>query len=626
MLKFKKKSLLSLFLILCLMLSLCGCKKDKDGKSENTKEDTVATDTEETTDTPLTDTIVTDPSTPEALEEQKDFDQWLWEEFEETVTSDSLTLHYNLAHPENYGIDPIEPTYGDIDMSEDGIAESKEEAEETFDELQNFQYDLLTSEQKFTYDILYNDLNTNLDSYNYVYLQEPFAYTSGVQSNLPVTLSEYTFYDKEDVETYLKLLELVPDYFQQCLDFEKEKSKRGYFMNFSCASEVIRQCSEYIATPEENLLIVTFNDKIGQVDGLTAEEIEEFKQRNHDNVINYVIPSYESAISTFKALSKTGKNNLGLAHYEEGKDYYKYLIASKVGTDKSPEEIITLLDQEITSTMSEYSTVAMSHYDEYNEYITAAQNNTIYNDIDLKDTIDYFQDAFTDRFPEIPDIEYSVTPVHESLENIVSPAFFMTPPLDDYTHNTIHTNIGEDSASSLWSTLAHEGIPGHMYQFVYFLSSDPSPIRVVMDFTGYQEGWATYVEQMSFEYYDGYAYECYRDFEEINNKLNLLVSARIEIGVNYEGWNMDETKNYLNSNGFNQDAAADIMTYVIAEPANYQMYCVGWLCFEELKEKAQKELGDNFNEKEFHKVILDAGPCQFFLLEEKVDQYIESNR
>ena len=128
---------------------------------------------------------------------------------------------------------------------------------------------------------------------------------------------------------------------------------------------------------------------------------------------------------------------------------------------------------------------------------------------------------------------------------------------------------------------------------------------------------------MSYDYYTGYANESYAHIEAINSKLNLLVSARIEIGVNYQGWTLEETAAYMNNSGFDGSAAQDIMDYVIAEPGNYQMYVMGWLEFEELREYAAEELGDKFNEVEFHKVLLDAGPCQFYILEELVKDYVK---
>lgn len=626
MFKFKKR-LLACALAASMMLSMCACSKKTD---DTTAPDTTGAATElssgsdatEQSSEDQTQTVMADPTSPEALEEQEKFADYLQESFEESVVTDTLTLHYTLAHPEDFGITPPEVTYGDTGISEEALAEDEQETKDDIAELEEFNRDLLTSEQRFTYDILYNMLQTNLLSYENPYLYEPFAYTSGLHSNLPITLAEYTFYDQGDVDDYLKLLELTPDYFQVYLDFEQIKIEKGLFMNSNSANEVIRQCSDFIAKPEENLLIETFNSNIEEVPGLTAEQIEEYKQANHDAVIAYIIPAYENTIAFFKANKRAGKNDLGLAHFDGGKEYYEYLIKNKVGSDKTPEEIIEVLDTNIDSTMTELYTLVMANYDAYMAYFDESEN--MYGDIDPKETIQFFEQATSERFPDIPDIDFTIEPVHESLVDIVSPAFFMTPPLDDYENNSIYTNLTSDGAGSIWSTLAHEGIPGHMYQFVYFLSNDPEPIRSLLSFNGYQEGWATYVELMSFDYFDGYSNECFADLERINSRLNLLVSARIEIGVNYEGWSLEDTANYMNENGFNGEAAQDIMKYVIAEPGNYQMYVLGWLEFEELRAYAEEELGEQFDECEFHKVILDAGPCQFYLLKDRVQQYIDS--
>ncbi len=592
MFKRKLKKFTAIALVVAMTFSMAGCEKNRNSSS--------------------------------AKKEQEKFDTYLQESFEESVTVDTVTLHYSIAHPENYGITPPEVTLGEFDLSEETMAEEVAEIKEEMEELEAFDYELLTDDQQLTYDILKDLLKTNLMSYDNPYLYEPFAYTSGLQSNLPITMSEYTFYDEEDVKDYITLLNQIPDYYQQCLDFEKVKSEKGFFMSDTSADEVIRQCQEYIADPENNLLIATFNDRIGDVPGMTPEKIEDYKKQNHDAVINSVVPAYENVISTFESLKGTGKNDLGLVHFEGGSEYYKYLLKSKVGTDKTPEEVVAKLDAEIAEVMQELYGLAMVNYAAYESYMTDYE--TLYGDLDTVETIRYFEDMCVDKFPEIPEINFTVTPVHESLEGIVSPAFYMTPPMDDYTNNSIYINEGSDSASGLWSTLAHEGIPGHMYQFVYFLSSDPEPIRTLLSFNGYQEGWATYIELMSFDYYDKYTDETYADIEAINSKLNLLVSARIEIGVNYEGWNLEETANYMNTNGFNGEAAQDIMDYVIAEPGNYQMYVLGWLEFEELKEYAQEELGDKFDEVAFHKVILDAGPCQFYVLEDLVKEYVKENK
>ena len=630
-----KASALAVICAMSILLTGCGNTTDGSRKwsaaslAENV-EDVATDDASENPPSIDTSTLadcayaLPDPTGADAVAEQERFHTYLMDNFKESVTSDTVTLHYTVANPADYDLEVPTATFGDAEISEEAIADDKKETEDELAELQEFDYDLLTGSQKYTYDVLKDYLDTNLESYDYTYLYEPFAYTSGLQTNMPINMSEYKFYNENDVQDYLALLEQLPDYYNKYLDFEQIKVDKGLFMNEHSASEVIRQCQEFIAKPEQNLLIATFEDKVRGVEGLSEDQIQNYITKNHDIVMNSVIPCYDNVIKFFTANKDAGTNDLGLAGYENGKEYYAYLLKDKVGTDKTPEEVITCLDNALDDVLSEYQTVALSNYSAYEQYFNDA-GSSLYDDKDPLETINYFKDCFADRFPAMPDVNYKVENVHESLEDIVSPAFYVTTPIDAYNDNSIYLNMGSDGAGDLWSTLAHEGIPGHMYQFTYYLNTNPEPLRALLNFNGYSEGWATYVEMMSYEMYKDYPDACYADFERINSELNLLVSARIEIGVNYEGWDLEATQTYLSNNGFNSEGAQDVMDYVIAEPVNYQMYVMGWQSFQELRDYAESALGDKFDEQTFHKVVLDAGPSQFFLIEKLVQQYVKDN-
>lgn len=630
-----KASALAVICAMSILLTGCGNTTDGSRKwsaaslAENVED--VATDDASENPPSIDTSTLTDcayslpnPTGADAVAEQERFHTYLMDNFKESVTSDTVTLHYTVANPADYDLEVPTATLGDAEISEEAIADDKKETEDELAELQEFDYDLLTGSQKYTYDVLKDYLDTNLESYDYTYLYEPFAYTSGLQTNMPINMSEYKFYNENDVQDYLALLEQLPDYYNKYLAFEQIKVDKGLFMNEHSASEVIRQCQEFTAKPEQNLLIATFEDKVRGVEGLSEDQIQNYITKNHDIVMNSVIPCYDNVIKFFTANKDAGTNDLGLAGYENGKEYYAYLLKDKVGTDKTPEEVITWLDNALDDVLSEYQTVALSNYSAYEQYFNDA-GSSLYDDKDPLETINYFKDCFADRFPAMPDVNYKVENVHESLEDIVSPAFYVTTPIDAYNDNSIYLNMGSDGAGDLWSTLAHEGIPGHMYQFTYYLNTNPEPLRALLNFNGYTEGWATYVEMMSYEMYKDYPDACYADFERINSELNLLVSARIEIGVNYEGWDLEATQTYLSNNGFNSEGAQDIMDYVIAEPVNYQMYVMGWQSFQELRDYAESALGDKFDEQAFHKVVLDAGPSQFFLIEKLVQQYVKDN-
>ncbi len=161
----------------------------------------------------------------------KTFDDFLWDLFEEAVTADTITLHYTLADPEGFGIDASQTaTFGEFSLSEEDIEAGLEEIRGDMETLASFDYESLDEEEQYIYDILQDQFKLDLESYNYIYMEEPFAYTSGLQTNLPIIMAEYAFYDEKDVKDYFTLLEKVPGYFEACLTFERTKSEKGLFM------------------------------------------------------------------------------------------------------------------------------------------------------------------------------------------------------------------------------------------------------------------------------------------------------------------------------------------------------------------------------------------------------------
>jgi uncharacterized protein (DUF885 family) len=160
--------------------------------------------------------------------------------FVEEVQADTLSLNYSLAYPEHYGIKEKTATLGDY-----GIKQMKEdlaESENYLDRLNSFHYDLLTSNQKLTYDIVKNYFEQSLQFSDYMYYSECLGPTTGIQAQLPILLAEYSFYDKADIEKYLSLLPCVKSYFEDIIRYEHEKSEAG--PGFRLLVQDIR-CSTY---------------------------------------------------------------------------------------------------------------------------------------------------------------------------------------------------------------------------------------------------------------------------------------------------------------------------------------------------------------------------------------------
>lgn len=554
----------------------------------------------------------------------QDFDDFLDELFIESISDSTVNLHYTLKDPSAYGLEDMEPTWGTLDPADFEEGASMEGLEELYDVLTSFDYDSLTEEQQLTYDILEEYLALEMDTEGLDYYYTCLGAVSGIQSNLPVTMAEYQFYVEKDITDYITLLNTLPDYFDYIITYEQIRVDEGLGLSDFALDEVISQCEDFISETETNFLIETFNTRIDNFEGLTEAQKTDYKNQNKEAVLEVVIPAYEKLIEDVSSFKGQGLNDGGLCNFELGKEYYEYLVASYTGSDKSVEEIIDVLDEALEEAIYNMSYASYTDYDGYCLYY---DEDCDFGSEDPQELLDNLKVSMLEYYPAPAEATYTIKYVAESLEDMLSPAFYMVPPVDDSKNNVIYINNGSDGASDLYSTLAHEGYPGHLYQTTYFNATNPHPVRSVFSFDGYVEGWATYVEIQSYEMVTFPSHdEALTIMNQASSHLSLAVSSRIDVGVNYEGWTVEDVESYLWDNGLNAEVGQDIYEYVIEDPANYLSYYIGCLEFMELQDYAENALGDNFDLKEFNKALLDVGPCQFDIVKKAVDAYIQEAR
>lgn len=579
-------------IILCMSIFLTACGK----KSEYLHDDTSKVD-----------------ESRSEKENQEQFDAFMQEIFIEEAASDTLTLNYTLTSPKDYGIEKEEITLGDYSI--DFMKQEALQAENWIARLQTFDYKVLTEEQQLIYDIVADRLLLERGAADMLLYTEVLGPTTGIQAQLPILLAEYNFRTKKDIDTYLKLLDCVPKYFEQIIDFEKQKADAGLFMSDETAEEIIAQCREFIETEEENYLITVFNEIAEEFPDLSEEEIAEYEEANEKAVKESIIPAYEALMEGLKELEGSGTNKAGLAGLKKGKEYYTYLMKAKTGSAREPEEVEDLLESHIKSSQRELSMVLDKAPDAYYTALDVTFPHT-----DPEESLAYLKEVMKEDFPKAPDVSYKVKYVNPSLEDNLSPAFYITPALDDYENNTIYINGASDSGG-LFTTLAHEGYPGHMYQNVYFQSVTDSPLRKIINITGYSEGWATYVEM--YAYHKSEIEENAATIQQLNNEATLLVYARTDIGVNYDGWSKEDTVDYLTGFGFAEEDAEKIFQTMVEEPCNYMPYALGYLEIKLLREEAEEKLGDAFVLKDFHEFFLSQGACPFVLIQENMQKWME---
>ncbi len=548
--------------------------------------------------------------------ESEKFELYLQELFTERVSSSLLDYHFSVYDADNYDfpLEKPETTWGEFEI--DDYLNYEEDVQECIDTLTSFHYDKLTPEQQFIYDINLTYYENELSSAPY-YLYATNFNTSGVHSNIPILLAEYAFYSTEDIDDYLLLVEDSYDYIESLLSYETYRAEKGYRLSDYTIDKVIENCEEFINS-NPNVLITVFEEKLESFPNLTEQEKQDYMQANEEAVKNKLIPAYQLIISTLKDTQTLCDEPAPLGSTEEGKEYYEYLIRYYTGSSKSMSKLKKMAEKEMDyyfEEIMEYYLEDASIFDEYYDYVAP--------DIPPEEMLLTLQDCLTEDFPELEAPSYEVKYVSKALEEMLNPAFYMVPPIDSIDKNTIYINGSPEYENyDIFTVMAHEGFPGHLYQQNYFHSTNPHYIRNTLSFLGYVEGWATYVE-----YYYGYAYgdmsEGCAVMARNDGLLGLALSTLIDFGVNYYGWSVMDTAEYLNSIGYPQEAAEELYNVVSDDPGVYSSYYIGCLEILKLRDEAEKKLKNDFDIKEFHQFLLETGPAPFDLIADKMNDWLK---
>lgn len=533
------------------------------------------------------------------------FDEFATGIFVEEVTADTISLRYSLSRPENYSIADYPITLGSV---KDAVSPD-EDALTIYEQLLTYDPSTLSEEENLTFLALKHHLDLTLQDDFSPYLSELLGPTTGYQAQLPIVLAEYRFETVKDVEHYLSLLPCIYDYFKEIAEFEKEKSAAGYFMNDETAQEIIAQCEDFVKGMDTHYLVTTFEDRLNALD-LTLSEKTEYILQNQTALHSYVFPAYDLLAETLTNCLGTGKNKYGLSYFENGKEYYALLTQLSTGTDKSIDE----LKQTLSSAILEgCNTMALALAKEPAIYDNALAPD--YPETDPNLIIEYITTKSSEDFPYVNCGEYTVKYIPGSLEEYVSPAMYLVPPIDNYETGVIYINGNPRyDADTLFPTIAHEGYPGHLYQTVATLSGEIHPLRYLLSSTGYEEGWATYVETYSYKY-AGFS-ETLTSFLQADQVATLCLYALSDIYIHYDGYTPEQLAEFLDGYGFPKDSSDLIYQTLLSEPGAYLPYAVGYLEFAELQNVAKELWGAEYSDYSFHEFLLEMGPMPFAVLEE----------
>ncbi len=585
--------------------------------------------------------------------DEKTFERISSQLFAEELADNTLNMHYTLAYPADFGIYDYEPSLPCY--SADGRQESQDASRELLLSLEKLEAGELSPANRRAYALLLRSLKNTWELNRFPYYGEPLAPSSGMQSQLPILLAEYTFRTRRDVEDYLALLDQTDEYLLSLLTYEQEKAEAGLLLPAESLDRVKRQCDTILTREEldagQHFLQTTFVERLLpliQNGSLTQEEALAYRAQNDRLLKTVTLPAYEALADGLFLLEDETIPLCGLAARPNGREYYRCLLISETGSYREIDEIEQLLLNRF--------------YDEYNAIRALYRDHPKLRDPAVYDAIADFpisgteamladlQGRMAQDFPQLPaadgagqtDVSASdaaafpsatIKAVSPSLEEYSAPAFYLTAPMDDTDNNVIYINQKNlPDGLELYTTLAHEGYPGHLYQTVYhnrtFLRRQENPARELLWYGGYTEGWALYVEFCAFDYAAAVYTEqgnsegaLLTQLEQHNRSLQLCLYCLLDLMIHYENISYEQVGNILRNVGITEDTSIrSVYTYLVEEPCNYLKYYLGYLEVLELKKEAAGLWGDGYSDLRFHTFYLDSGPADFTTLREWLAQ------
>ncbi len=557
--------------------------------------------------------------------------------FLDGMRSSTLNMHYSIAYPENFGLSAYQvvlPLY-----HKEGQQQSLLANRETYSSLQKIKPNKLSKGDQYAYKLLLHSLENHIALGEFLYFEEPLSPASGMQTQLPILLAEYTFRRKRDITDYLQLLEQTKDYFQSLLVFEQEKAAAGLLMPASSLKKVQEQCHTILTKQaleeQSHFLQTTFQERIQTLfdqGAITQREATHFLSENNRLLKTVMLPAYEALADGLLLLEDSSIPLCGLAQKPGGAQYYEHLLIYETGSYRPLSEITELLSTQLSK---DYQSIeALVKENPQCSQLLASEEYTIFPFQGAAIMVGDLQQRMRKDFP-VPNrknqgaINVEIKAVTPSLEPYSAPAFYLTTPMDDNSNNVIYINKkNTPNGLELYTTLAHEGFPGHLYQNVYstdFLTAnEENKVRSLLWYGGYMEGWALYVELYSFDYASALMVENNRpqdalciQLEKHNRSLQLCLYTILDILIHHENASLAEVGEKLASFFFTVSNVVEaIYTYIIENPCNYPKYYLGYLEVLALKEQAKQLWGEDYSDYRFHSFYLEAGPSDFSSLQE----------
>jgi len=576
--------------------------------------------------------------------------------------NEKLTSWLDEKHEESLQKSPLRLTalgrkdrYDDIDdMSLQALEDEAKWMQESVNELEaEFNYDELDQQGKLSYDLWMYQNDMKQKEVKYAPMEYVFDQMTSIHTRLPNMLINFHKVDSlQDMEAYISRVEKMGRASEQLLTRAKSQAENN-ILPPRFALEIVQKQSRSLIEghpfDDSEKASAIFQDMTKKIEALVEDELvseekaEELKESSRQSLLKVFKPAYENLIAwTEKELPNTEEKPSGVSRHENGAEYYDYKLSASTTTNLTADEIHNIGLEEVKRIQEEMKAIKAEvgfdgdlqaffkfiNEDEQFYFPNTDEGRQAYLDLATK-YIDEITEKLPDYFGILPKADLEVKRVEAFREQDGAPQHYMAGTPDGSRPGTYYVHLSDMTSmpkSTLEGVAYHEGNPGHHMQISIAQELEDIPkFRTQGGYNAYVEGWALYSEKLAKEM--GQYENPYYDFGRLVNEIWRAIRLVVDTGLHSKGWTEANAIKYFSENSSVSKGAiqAEVRRYMVI-PGQATGYKIGMLKIGELRQKAEQELDENFNIKEFHDLILGSGALPLNYLEQQVDSWIEQNK
>ena len=465
------------------------------------------------------------------------------------------------------------------------------------------------------------DLNIKLCDKKFDYYEQPFSSMSGIHSQLPTLLSDYQFKDEQDLKYFIELMNSIKPYVDSIIKHGEIQLEKGLTMIDT--QSVIDHCNGIISKKDDSGIIKSIN---ANIDALNLTNADDYKQQVKKAFDESFIPAYENIVTFITKVKDSGKNNEGgLSNFEYGSEYYTLNVQLASGSDLSFEDIVDEIEDGVEDATKDFTKHAILYSESLEQLMEGAVPKTTYTS--YEEMIEDMKASINKDFPVVTHHPYEIIDIHKEVATDGIAAYFYRPAVDATKPRQMRVNPnnpdGIDSYS-IFNTVAHEGIPGHMYHYNFLYDTlDTNFEKVCLNNDALTEGFAVYAAE--------YASKYLKDVDkglitltQDNELLTYYIILQCDINIHTKNWTAKDLVQFF---GSDEQTLEPLYKQLQANPAAFIPYYFGYLQITNLKDEVEDELDDEnieFSHQEFIQTLLESGNVPFNVIEKHFDEYIEA--